>query len=171
MKNVIGIDPGAHGAVAFINDDSVSVYNTAHMPPIEALRCVLETVDVSVCVAYLERIGGFIAGKSLPGSAMFKMGHSAGYWEGALAALKIRTILVRPQQWQAGIPGVTAHKEKPARKRALKDEAIRRFPALKITLDNCDALLIADYGRTMERGEPQFSDTCRTSTSQPSAET
>ena len=157
MKRVIGIDPGAHGALAYVEISSplTVVHATAKTPPIEALRAALLTADASECVAYLERVGGFIAGKSLPGSAMFKMGHSAGYWEGALAALKVRTILVRPQQWQAGIPGVAVAKEKPARKRALRDEALRRFPSLTITLDNCDALLIADYGRTVERGAPQ----------------
>lgn len=31
-------------------------------------------------------------------------------------------------------------------------KAARRFPNVKVTLDNCDALLIADYGQRMERG-------------------
>lgn len=161
MKRIIGIDPGAHGALAYFNDDgSLSgIYATAHQPPIEALREATLMIDPRDCIAYLERVGGFIKGQRLPGSAMFKMGHSAGYWEGALAALKVRTILVRPQVWQAGIPGVAGQKVPAVRKRALKDEAIRRFPSLKITLDNCDALLIADYGLLTERGAQQAPDT------------
>jgi len=158
MKRVIGIDPGAHGALAHIFDFNgglvFTVHATAKKPPIESLREAVGS-EPEHCVAYLERIGGFIAGKSLPGSAMFKMGHNAGYWEGALAALKVRTILVRPQQWQAGIPGVAVAKEKPARKRALRDEALRRFPSAEVTLDTCDALLIADYGFQLERVAPQ----------------
>lgn len=147
---VIAIDPGAHGALCFIPPTgSPVVHKTSDTPPLEALRDAL--AGASDCVAYLERVGGFIAGKKLPGSSMFKMGHSAGYWEGVLAALCVRTILVRPQDWQAGIPG-TAGKKGADRKRALRAEAIRRFPALKPTLDTCDALLLADYGHRAEKG-------------------
>lgn len=149
---IIGIDPGAHGALAFITHNGQAItHATATTAPKDALMDAISGVALTDCVAYLERVGGYIAGQKLPGSAMFKMGYSAGYWEGALAALGVRTILVRPQDWQAGLPNVAGHKEKADRKRALKAEAIRRFPTLSgITLDTCDALLIADYGRRQE---------------------
>jgi len=152
---IIAIDPGAHGALCFIppRTGRPILYRTAECPPLEALVDALASAEgePSACVAYVEKIGGFIAGKSLPGSAMFKMGHSAGYWEGLLTALRIRTILVRPQDWQAGITGVSG-KKGPERKRALRAEAIRRYPDLKPTLDTSDALLIADYGLHAEKG-------------------
>lgn len=149
---IIGIDPGAHGALCFIPaHGNPVVHKTSDTPALDALRDALASADARECVAYLERVGGFIAGKQLPGSSMFKMGHSAGYWEGALAALGIRTILVRPQDWQAGIPG-TGGKKGAERKRALRAEAIRRFPAAKPTLDTCDALLLADYALRAEKG-------------------
>jgi hypothetical protein len=155
--HVLGIDPGAHGALAFIDyDGSVGTYSVTHVPPLEILQTVKEHLgseESHHLVAYLERVGGFIAGKSLPGSAMFKLGHSAGYWEGMLAAMHIRTVLVRPQEWQKGVTGVAGNVG-PARKRALRDEAIRLFPGMKVTLDNCDALLIANYGLRIERGAP-----------------
>lgn len=149
---IIAIDPGAHGALCFIQPRSMPVvYKTADTPPLEALRAAIAQADPQDCVAYLERLGGFIAGKHLPGSSMFKMGHSAGYWEGLLAALRIRTLLVRPQDWQAGIPGTSGTKGAD-RKRALRAEAIRRFPVLRPTLDTCDALLLADYAYRAEIG-------------------
>lgn len=149
---IIAIDPGAHGALCFIAPKGLPViHKTADVPPLEALRDAICHVNTLDCVAYLEKIGGFIAGKSLPGSSMFKMGHSAGYWEGLLAAFQVRTIMVRPQDWQAGITGTTG-KKGPERKRALRGEALRRYPALKPTLDTCDALLIADYGVRAEKG-------------------
>lgn len=150
---IIAIDPGAHGALCFITPRGPRpvVHKTADTPPLEALRDATCGTEPRECVAYLEKIGGFIAGKSLPGSSMFKMGHSAGYWEGMLAAFGVRTILVRPQDWQAGIPGTKSTKGAD-RKRALRAEAIRRFPEMKPTLDTCDALLIADYGQRANQG-------------------
>lgn len=150
FKRIIGIDPGMSGALAFITRDGSTVtHKTKSTPPLEALHDAIAGVEINECVVYMERIGGFIQGKHLPGSMMFKMGQNAGYWEGACAALGIRLVLVRPQDWQAGLPG-TSGKAGPERKRALQAEAIRRFPALKVTQQDCDALLIADYGRRVE---------------------
>lgn len=151
MSRFIGIDPGAHGALVWMDErGSIIIHKTADTPPIEGLRDSLAGLEHGEkVVAVMELVGGFIAGKFLPGSSMFKMGKSAGYWEGALAALGVRTLIVRPQEWQAGIPGLTGTKGAD-RKRALRAEAIRRFPTIKVTLDNCDALLLADYCRRLE---------------------
>lgn len=150
FKRIIGIDPGLSGGLAFITDDGdIVTHKTKSTPPLEALQDATAGVEPFACVAYMERIGGFIKGKHLPGSSMFKMGHNAGYWEGACAALGIRLILIRPQDWQAGIPG-TAGKAGVDRKRALCAEAIRRFPSIHVTQQDCDALLIADFARKVE---------------------
>lgn len=150
FKRIIGIDPGLSGGLAFITDDGdIVTHKTKSTPLLEALQDATAGVEPFACVAYMERIGGFIKGKHLPGSMMFKMGQNAGYWEGACAALGIRLVLVRPQDWQAGLPG-TSGKAGLERKRALQAEAIRRFPTLKVTQQDCDALLIADYGRRVE---------------------
>jgi len=153
VKIVIGIDPGANGAlVAWFNDDKPVIHKCAKTDPYDALMditdCALSRMDV--CVAYLEQVQGFI-GKQQPGAAMFKFGDGYGYIRGVLRALGVSTVLVRPQTWQKGLPGMASLKG-PDRKRALRDEAARRFPQIKVTLDNCDALLIASYGQRMERG-------------------
>jgi hypothetical protein len=154
MKNLttIGIDPGANGALCFVTHSGLTIiHRTSKTPPLEALQDAVTCAGAENCVAYLEKIGGFIAGKGLPGSSMFKMGHSAGYWEGMLAFAGVRTIYVRPQEWQKGISGTTGTKGAD-RKRALRDEAIRRHPTLKPTLETADALLIADYGMRSNAG-------------------
>lgn len=144
MTRVIGIDAGASGALVWTEGGKWVMHPTAKCSPIEAIQDAIAGAE-SV-VAYLERIGGFIAGKGLPGSSMFKMGDNFGFWRGALEALQVRTILVAPQTWQKGLPYLDG-KKGAERKRALRNEAKRRFPALPgITLDTCDALLIADYG-------------------------
>jgi hypothetical protein len=94
-------------------------------------------------VVYIEQVGGYI-GKPQPGSAMFKFGMSYGRWLGILEALKIRTVLVRPQVWQKTI-GLGSTLKGPDRKRALRDIAKRLYPTHNVTLANCDALLILEH--------------------------
>jgi len=156
MKRILAIDPGASGGVVeyYPNRRVVAVA----MPDDGDLRDMIgdfasrarEEADSTVC--YMELVGGFIAGNKLPGSAMFNFGNGYGYLRGLLAANRVELRLVRPQQWQAGIPGVFGVKEKPKRKRALKEHAARLFPTLKVTLKTSDALCIADYARRMEGG-------------------
>lgn len=138
------------GALAFIDHAGRPVAHKTHStPPLEAIRDALAGCNPAEAIIYLEKVGGFIAGKSLPGSSMFKMGENFGIWQGLAMALGVRLVLVRPQDWQAGISGTTG-KKGAERKRALHAEAVRRFPNFKVTLDNCDALLIADFARRVE---------------------
>lgn len=149
IERVIGIDPGAHGALAFIDSRGrLTVHATAGDTCMrDAALDAIAGVDVASCICFIELVGGFIKGARLPGSAMFKMGKNAGYWEGLFAGLGVRVQLVRPQEWQAGIAGVGGQPEKAKRKRAIRDAAVRIFPGTKITLDVADAVMIAHYGR------------------------
>lgn len=148
---VIGVDPGANGALVGLIGGKPVIHKFKDVDPCEAI------VDMIACtedhaagiVAYVEEVGGFI-GKPQPGSAMFKFGRSFGYILGLLRGMNVRTVLVRPQVWQKGLSGMASLKG-PDRKRALRDEAQRRFPNIKVTLDNCDALLICDYAQRCER--------------------
>lgn len=148
-RRVIGIDPGASGGLAFICDDGrMVVHGYKSTPPLYACEDAVAGIDPKDAVCYIEKVGGFI-GKQQPGSHMFKFGKNAGIWEGIMLALHVRVILVCPQEWQSGIPGVAGKKDA-ERKRALRDEAIRRFPTMKPTLETCDAMLIADYANSNE---------------------
>jgi hypothetical protein len=151
-KRIIGIDPGAGGALAYILPDGRAVTHvTERTLPIEAIRDAICGCDIQDVVAYIEELSGFQRGRfAMRGAQVGVMMRNFGQWEGILAALNIRTILVKPKTWQAGISGVSACKEYKDKKDALKAEAVRRFPLLKPTLKNCDALLIADYGRRVE---------------------
>lgn len=156
MKRILAIDPGASGGIVELFPDGRVV--SVPMPDDGDARDLVESFALSAktegvqVVAYMEQVGGFIAGMPAPGSAMFNFGDGYGYLRGLLAAHRIETRLVRPQQWQAGIPGLHGVKDKPARKRALKEHAARLFPSEKVTLKTADALCIADYGRRQEGG-------------------
>jgi len=149
---VMGIDPGKNGAVVWRSEGGPVVVK--RMPATEG-DCVdaLRSAMASCCsygkpsTCYIEKVGGFVKGKSAPGSAMFHFGHGRGVLVGALMTLGFRVIEVTPQKWQGwlGIGKVAGDKHK------LKAEAQRRFPEVEVTLVNADALLIFDYGCAMER--------------------
>jgi hypothetical protein len=149
MKTLLlGIDPGASGAIAVKwPDKPILAYPMPDDPDLVEMlaayysTALLEGYDL---VAFLEEVGGYI-GKPTPGNAMFNFGNGYGFIRGVLAANRIKTVLVRPQTWQKGVSGVQSTKG-PERKRALKEAAARLYPNIKVTLTNADALLIADYG-------------------------
>lgn len=152
---LLSIDPGASGGLAELTARGV-VCNA--MPDDADLREQIEAfaenakIEGERAVAYLELVGGYIGGTGAPGSAMFNFGDGYGYIRGLLAAHRIETRLIRPQTWQAGIPGVRGEKDKGTRKRLLKEHAARLFPSLKVTLKTADALCLLDYGRRLETG-------------------
>ena len=138
MKTIIAIDPGANGAMAWSRGPETACY------PYYSVEQLIEFKSHGDdLVAYVEQVGGYI-GKPQPGSAMFKFGTSYGRVLGALEALRIRTVLVRPQIWQKTI-GLGSTLKGPDRKRALRDVAKRLYPYHRITLVNCDAALILEH--------------------------
>jgi hypothetical protein len=152
-KFVIGIDPGAKGAIAS--------YSTTFEPPGDARWAVEKLAEMpqdrfsqlegyaeaatrleTPRIAILEDVGGFI-GVPQPGSRMFAFGRGYGQLEGALIALGYQIIRLRPQAWQKILslksrPG----ESKPDHKRRMRGKALDLFPQLKPTLDQSDALLI-----------------------------
>jgi len=172
-KVIIGVDPGKSGGLAAIHPDgSVKHFGFETTDMHEAVLAVVQDPKwIYPLVAYVEEVGGYV-GMRQPGSAMFTFGHAAGRITGILEALGIPIRLVRPQAWQKGISGVAvarkgakaaalsagaevddaSRKAKSAGKKELCNEARRRFPSVKVTQQNADALLIADYGVQAERG-------------------
>jgi len=152
---IIAVDPGASGGVVELWPNREPIAQA--MPDECELRDYFEALHGASSgwcepVAYVEQVGGFIKGNPAPGSAMFSFGDGYGYIRGLLAALRVKTVLVRPQTWQKGIPGVQGAKG-PERKRALKEHAARLYPQLKVTNAVADALLIADYARKQEAAQ------------------
>jgi hypothetical protein len=152
MKIIIGIDVGASGGIAILGDGAVrtedKLQESEIVDTLDSL-CTVANMEGWELVAYIEEVGGFI-GKAQPGSAMFKFGRNFGFWLGVLASCRIKTVLVKPQVWQKGLSGLQGIKGT-ERKKALKEHACRLYPDLKVTLANCDALLIAEYGARVEK--------------------
>jgi hypothetical protein len=152
---ILGIDPGAKGALALVEGHVVKLFD---MPRVSvrrgrgskdeidgfALADILS--DLSPDVAYLEQVGG-MEGQSA--SAAFNFGRAAAAPEYLLMGLRVRHVRVPPTVW------------KPLFKiRGGKDDA--RMHAMRLwpdtaaefrrrRIDFAEAALIAEYGRQQER--------------------
>jgi len=137
----LGIDPGKKGAIAWTNGEARSM-RVVNMPKTPAESCdQLDELDKDVTVAALEWPKPF---KHLDKPVILNMmpliAH-AGMWEGVLAAAFIPTRKITSAQWHRalGVSGGDKH--------AARAMAQQLFPHLKATLQNADAILIAEWLR------------------------
>lgn len=150
-KTIIGIDPGLNGGFAIFDG------NEFYAKPFETmaeLGFILEELvdkrEISKLKAYIEEPPAYFQGAVGGLASQAKLHRNLGQYEGLLMGLGIAFETVRPQKWQAGLPGLAKLKGKD-RKKALHNLAIQRYPQLKPTLKTCDAILIAEYGLKQER--------------------
>ena len=161
MKTIIGIDPGANGAIAWINPDGKACVEK--MP--DTLKDLWELIcDICQmfsnhgsieCMAYLEQVNvapsfaNSADGKAnmhrMGARSAFTFGNGFGHLEMALTAAGIPFERVRPQAWQKFMGCLTK-----GDKNVSKARAQELFPDIKCTHAVSDALLIAAYGRRMQ---------------------
>ena len=150
MKRIIiGIDPGASGGIAVLDEPRIETHNMPETYPdiYILLTEILEHYQGCDILAVLEDVGHGMPGQSSKATAVFAR-HN-GHLEMALYALGIRTIKVTPQKWQkhySNSLGKSSGYEKRDWKNKLKGLAQQMFPKEKVTLKNADAILIARYG-------------------------
>ena len=146
---ILGIDPGASGAVAFYGTTGgVNGYGGIE-------TCALSGTERDVSnflvqfrngtFAYIEKV------HSMPRQGVassFKFGMSYGFLRGCLISLGIPFEEVTPQRWQKAMGCLSK-----GDKNVTKARAQQLFPEIKITHAIADALLIAEYGRRLRAGE------------------
>jgi len=137
----IAVDPGVSGALV-ISNGANDILCCEKFTTIGDMRGhIARAADqhpLHTPVAWLESV------HSSPGMGVkssFTFGQNFGEWCGLFAGLQIPVNLIKPQQWQRMITGLKGKKDA-ERKNALKAEAQRLFPSIKVTLKNADALLI-----------------------------
>ena len=108
---ILGIDCGAHGALAFFDPDAGTL-DVLDMPTVEVKRGAKMKNEISPQMvaalirarnpssATLERVNA-MRGQGV--SSMFSFGRGVGQIEGVLAALQIPTSYVAPIVWQKGV--------------------------------------------------------------------
>ena len=137
---VLSIDPGSNGAAVL---RSAAGEITAVIDYDGTASIARALANEPITQAVIERVW---ASPVMSVSAAFAFGENYGAWCTAIVLKGIPLEEVLPQVWQRTVcPHLRG--TGPERKRALKLEAQRRFPDLRVTLRNCDALLISEYAR------------------------
>ncbi len=144
---MIAIDPGTSGGMACHTGNIVEA--VAFTTEGDAVRW-LRAFEPDITVAWMEDVH---SSPQMGVRSAFTFGRNFGFWSGALTAMGIPVRLVKPQVWQRGIPGLSGLQGTP-RKAALKAEAQRRFPSMKITYATADAILMADWARSKMTPHP-----------------
>lgn len=151
---IIGIDPGSHGALSLVslNGNYRKVFGFSKHTEYDIKDILLEHknflgYDVKV---YLEEVHAMPKDGKVQA---FSFGKNYGFWIGLLTGLGIPYTTVIPLKWQSALRLKTRGLEYREKKNALKANAQRLFPDLSPTLETCDALLIAEYGRQVMLNE------------------
>ena len=155
---IIGIDPGAGGAICQWNRAFVSVDkcpdNAKNMSSIVLhIKNNSWVDDDGKCIAYIEKVWGRPSNAT---RAAFHFGENYGRWQGVLESHKIPINYILPNKWikywaeEYDVELPKGEENYRARKNKLKELASFQTET-KTTLWNSDAILIAAYGYRMEQ--------------------
>ena len=151
---VIGIDPGADGAIVEIDADNPDQTPIAHCLKGRSILGIAEWLHGDdICLVVLERVQAMKGGGKGDGAkSAFSFGRNIGHLEAILELQRCPYITVRPQEWKNQVlAGHPWRKDK----RASIDYVHHRFPKLsllrtdKCTVDHtgiADATCLALYG-------------------------
>jgi hypothetical protein len=152
--DVLGIDPGRHGAIARLSRQG-DVISLTPMP--DGDRAVVEHLAKelpTVGEVFIEQIPKF-AGENRSAAFMAVLYGNYKLLCGAiLMHAKVPLTELALLKWMnTAIPMRERSRERTARKRQLLDVAKNLWPESRITLQNCDAPLIARAGLLLSRDE------------------
>lgn len=152
-KLVLGIDPDAFGALAFVDGDTGGLVDVVDMPMLDLkparlvdpfqVAAILDEWSTRIGFAYIEKAW---ARPTDPPSYAFRVGHNYGVLVGVVRAHFIRLETVSPQRWKKAM-GVTSDKDKAREAASLKFPADCRRWGFKKHHGRAEAALIAAYGR------------------------
>ena len=155
---IIGIDPGASGALCFTNSEKKEIYTHKCHKLISGRRLTvsmaLNAYKSKKAIVYIEKV------HAMPHdgrSSLFIFGVNYGAWLGILNSVKgiNKIVEVSPQKWMKfweNKIGEKLPKIKKDRKNKLKEIA-SIYTERPATLWNADAVLITMYGMYIEKEE------------------
>ena len=143
--NYLGIDVGTSGAATLIDESGCIIDSIKFTETYTDIADAFAeySKDHSPLCAYIEQV------HSMPAQgvvSVFKFGTSFGFLLGLLTATKIPYELVTPQKWQKYLNCQTK-----GNKNITKQLAQQLYPNYKITHANADSILIAEYGRRINK--------------------
>ena len=149
MSLLIAIDPGASGGYAYrIDGGSVvaSKLPDSDTDTMDELRMLLAQTDGQGTL-YIEAVSPFTSTPGM-GASMAKLYGGQRFIIGVAMTLGYQIIEVHPKKWQGHFELGNKKDHGKRWKAHCKDAAQRLFPAIKVTLNVADALLILSYAST-----------------------
>jgi crossover junction endodeoxyribonuclease RuvC len=154
---IVGIDPGANGAIAILDErgelvevhDMPAIEETAGRPSTNAPLLATLMAKTRASIAYCEFVG---ARPTDARAAAFAFGRARGVIEGVVGALALPIVFLTPPTWKrlADIPPGVENKDL-ARARAIsKWPAMAEHFARKRDVDRAEAALIGWAGLRRE---------------------
>ena len=135
MRNLITIDPGKSGGIAWtLNDEVFCKKMPDTIKDIDDFFKDLKESGISEVV--MEKVGNHVLGNSA--SSSVKFARHCGQLEGVLISNGFSLTEVTPQKWMKKLSVLP--KDKKDRKNKIKEITQMKFPHLKVTLALSDAL-------------------------------
>ena len=155
MKHVIGVDPGKHGAIARFDPSTMQIVAVHKMP--ETDREVVELIRENLIGSshvFVEQIPKF-AGENRSAAFMAVLyGNYKLVCGAVLMHASSRLVELSLLKWMnITIEQSLRSRDRSARKRQLLDAAKALWPKTRLTLQTCDAPLIARAGILLSRDE------------------
>lgn len=167
---IFTIDPGkSNGAIAKKQADKIETWDIKKIHSFDDL-CDFWAYQREICklpICFLEKITTFQSdvpdkredakGYSQAIGKMFQMKKLKDHYVELRSALRtnlIPFIEIMPLQWQKNLRIYIPGEDYKIRKRRYKDIATERFPQIKVTLTNCDALLLTDFAMKKLNNDP-----------------
>lgn len=144
-RGLIAFDPGASGGWAWQEPYGESVETYSFKTEADLLEFLIP-INPAGYLAIVEDVPAFVASATSNASS-FKLGYNFGFIIGALRAKRFPVELVKPKVWQKGLRGLKPKMGYTDRKRAIKDNASRLYPDVKITNATADAVMILDWAK------------------------
>ena len=153
----IGIDPGKMGAISSVSADRVT---SVKMPgTVDELNTYFIYLrDISKCpIACVEKVNLWRSDNSDGRQfGIEKLVRNLNEITTVLRIVKIPFIQVVPVQWQAYLKLLMRGIDTQERKRRYRDKAAKNFPAINVTLQNGDSLLIMQFLAWKCQREPDW---------------
>jgi len=144
----VGIDPGASGGWAVLQDDG-AICRIGKLSDRSAFMSAMSQLDDTFIV--LEKVW---ATPQMGVTSAFTFGHNFGWLTGVLDACGREYREVTSQKWQRELGLIQAGRhigQNDDKKNRNKAKAVELFPGQHITHATADALLIAEYCRRINR--------------------
>lgn len=160
---VLGVDPGVHGAIALVDDGTLTVWDvpTVQVVKSDKKRREVDLYELARMVdalghvdhAFIEKVGAMPRDGAV---GAFAFGGVYGALRMAIASSFIPQTLVSPAEWRNGLR--IGRPEKPGDKQLVVARADTLFPKYshqwraKCHADRAEAALVAEYGRRVLTG-------------------